>query len=222
VLSDTIVTLLRAGIITLEIAGGAWCVATVLGLAVSLIREVSPRPVRALVDFILTCIRGIPQLVVLYLLFFGLGGVGVNLSSLVAAILGLGLVETAFAAECFRGSLLTVRPGQRDAAHTLGLTWPQSMRFVVLPQCVPFLIPSLLNVFVGLLKLASIASAVGVSEILYKSQAIMNQDYQQGSLSILQVSLVVIILYLVFTVPLTKAVGRLETGLRAKPSGGQG
>lgn len=219
-LTSTITTLLSSGVVTLEIAFGSWVVAAVLGLVIATCRDISPRPVRWLVDFVLTCLRGIPQLLVLYILFFGLGGVGVNVPALLAAIVGLGLVDTAFAVECYRASLLTVRPGQRDAARTLGLSWFQTMRYVVLPQTVPFLIPALLNVLVGLMKLATIASAVGVSEILYKSQAIMNGDFQQGGLSILQVSLIVVILYLIFTVPLTKSVAHLEARLRAKPAAG--
>ena len=218
-LGSTITMLLRAGVTTLEIAFGAWVVTAVLGLIVEVCREISPRPVQWLLHFVLTCVRGVPQLVVLYILYYGLGGVGVNIPALAAAVLGLGLVDTAFAAECYRASMLTVRPGQRDAARVLGLSWAQGMRYVVFPQCIPFLIPALLNVFVGLLKLATIASGVGVGEILYKSQAIMSQDYQQDSLSILQVSLVVVILYLVFTVPLTRMVGFLESRLRARPAG---
>lgn len=219
-LGSTITTLLRSGVVTLEIAFGSWVVAAVLGLVLSTCREIAPRPLGWLIDFVLTCLRGLPQLLVLYILFFGLGGVGVNVPALVAAILGLGLVDTAFAVECYRASLLTVRPAQRDAARTLGLSWFQTMRYVVIPQTVPFLIPAMLNVLVGLMKLATMASAVGVSEILYKSQAIMNGDFQQGSLSILQVSLIVVVLYLIFTVPLTKSVARLEARLRAKPSAG--
>jgi His/Glu/Gln/Arg/opine family amino acid ABC transporter permease subunit len=219
-LVSTITTLLGSGVVTLEIAFGSWAVAAILGLVIATCRDISPRPVRWFVDFLLTCLRGIPQLLVLYILFFGLGGVGVNVPALLAAILGLGLVDTAFAVECYRASLLTVRPAQRDAARTLGLSWLQTMRYVVLPQTVPFLIPALLNVLVGLMKLATIASAVGVSELLYKSQAIMNGDFQQGGLSILQVSLIVVILYLIFTVPLTKSVARLEARLRAKPAAG--
>jgi His/Glu/Gln/Arg/opine family amino acid ABC transporter permease subunit len=219
-LGSTITTLLKAGVVSLEVALGAWAVAAVLGLVISTCREILPRPVGWLIDFILTCLRGLPQLIVLYVLFFGLGGQGINVPAMVAAIVGLGLVDTAFAVECFRASLLTVRPGQRDAARTLGLSWVQTMRFVVLPQTVPFLIPALLNVFVGLLKLATIASAIGVSEILYQSQAIMNGDFQQNSLSILQVSLIVVVLYLVFTVPLTRLVATLEARLRAKQAAG--
>lgn len=217
-LGGVVETLLRSGVVTLEIAFGAWVFAAVLGLVISACREITPRAVGWFIDFVLTCLRSVPQLVVLYILFFGLGGLGLNVPALVAAIVGLGLVDTAFAVECYRASLLTVRPEQRDAAHVLGLTWFQTMRFVVIPQTVPFLIPALLNVLVGLMKLATIASAVGVSELLYKSQAIMNGDYQKGSLSILQVSLVVVILYLIFTVPLTKSVAHLEARLRAKPA----
>jgi His/Glu/Gln/Arg/opine family amino acid ABC transporter permease subunit len=219
-LIQTIGTLLQSGLVTLEIAVGAWVVAAVLGLVLAAGREIAPAPVGWLIDFVLTCIRGVPQLLVLYILFFGLGGIGVNVPALVAAIFGLGVVDTAFAVECYRAGLLTVRPAQREAAATLGLSWAQTMRHVVLPQTVPFLLPSLLNVLVGLLKLATVASAVGVSEILYKSQAIMNGDFEQGGLSILQVSLIVVVLYLIFTVPLTRSVARLESRLRARPAAG--
>jgi His/Glu/Gln/Arg/opine family amino acid ABC transporter permease subunit len=215
---SVVAQLARAGVLTIEIATGSWFVSVVLGLIVAVMMEILPRPARWFVTLLLVCVRGVPQLVVMYLVFYGLGGLGINIPSLAAAIFSLGVVDGAFAAEYYRASLLTTPLGQRDAAFVLGLSRVQQLRFVLIPQGIPFLLPPLLNLFVGLLKLATIASGIGVSEILYQSQAIMNQDYKSGALNILQVSLVVIVLYLLFTIPVTKMIVRLERRLRLRPS----
>ena len=205
-MGDLFVDLLQGGVVTLQIATGAWVLGAMLGLALSISVDLGHGLTRVAVTAVSTILRSVPVLVILYVLYFGLGYVGLNLSSLLAAILGLGIAESAFLAEYYRAGIMTVPHAQRDAGASLGLSRFGVLRHVVIPQTVRFMTPPLLNSFAGLLKTATIASAIGAPEILYRGQA----DMQRVG-HLLAISALVIIIYVVFTVPLTRFVGVLES-----------
>jgi His/Glu/Gln/Arg/opine family amino acid ABC transporter permease subunit len=205
------VELLQGGVITLVVATGAWVVAAILGLVIAIMHETRMRGTRWPILITTLTLRSIPELVLIYLLFFGLGEIGIQMSPIVAAIMSLGLVDAVFNGEYFRASLMNVPQSQRDAGASIGLRPIAVFRKVVLPQALPFAIPPLMNSYAGLLKAATLASAVGVPEILYRSETIMSV---QGQLLI--VSTLVIVLYVVVTVPLTRLVGMLEKRARAQ------
>lgn len=203
--ADILGRLLQGAVVTLQVSIGSWCVAVVFGLLLALIIRARIRVLAPATGFVAVCLRALPQLVILYGVFFGLGGLGIELDPTLAAIVALGAMEGAFAAEVYRAAFSTVPDAQRDAGRSLGLSEFQIFRRVQWPQMVPFLIPPLLNLFVGLTKTATIASAVGVPEILYDGQALMNETFQIGLITSLT-----IVLYVVFTVPLTRLSARLE------------
>lgn len=196
---------------TVVIAAGAWVVAAVLGLAIAIVREFRLPVLAQALDVGVTVLRSLPQLVVIYLLFFGLAGIGIRIGATNATILALGITDAAFTAEFYRGGLRTVSERQREAGLSLGLSRLQVLRLVVVPQMVPFLIPPLLNVFVGLLKAATLASAVGAPDVLYRAHAII-----QRSGIIVPVLASVILVYVAVTWPLTQLVAVLESRVRAR------
>jgi His/Glu/Gln/Arg/opine family amino acid ABC transporter permease subunit len=205
--------LLPGALATIKIAGGAWLLALVIGMLMSYVRETGFRPLLWLVNGFTTLIRSIPELVMLYLVYFGIAYLGVRLDSLTAAIVALGVAESAFMAEYFRASLNTVTSSQRQAGLSLGLSQVKVLRLIVLPQAVPFAVPPLLNSFVGLLKTATLASAVGAVELLYAGQDLMNRTGQ-----VLPVAISLVVIYVVATLPLTALVGKLEYRARARAS----
>lgn len=194
--------------ITLEIAAGAWVLGTVLGLVLALARQPG-----GVVGFgaasVITVLRCVPPLVLLYVVFFGLAAEGITIPAVPAAAAALGLVEASFTAEYFRAGFLTVQSGQFDAARSLGLSRSSTFRLVVVPQAFIFAIPPLLNSFVALLKLATLASAVGAPEVLYRGQLVYEQSGQ-----ITTVVIVIILIYLLVTIPLTRAISVLERKLQ--------
>src|SRR5690606_14552813 len=123
--------------------------------------------------------------------------------------LALGISEGAFVSEYFRAAILTVTPRQRAAAASLGMSSMKTFRFVVLPQAIPFSIPPLVNAFVGLLKMATLASAVGAPELIYiaREQMALTGD-------ILQIATLIILVYVVITIPLTLAASEMESRVR--------
>ena len=211
VIQDIMPYLLPGALVTIEISVGAWVVSAVLGLILALARD-SRTPLLSLPTVgSIEIIRAVPQLVVLYIVFFGLSTVGINIDSLTAAIVGLGVSYAVFSAEYYRAGFLTVAHTQRDAGLSLGLTPLQVSRFVIIPQTIPFVVPPLLNSFIGLMKSATLASAVGAPELLYDGRNFMETTGQVAPAAV-----VILGLYIIATVPLTRMVKVLEQRIRAQ------
>jgi polar amino acid transport system permease protein len=203
--------IIPGALVTIEISVGAWLVSAVLGLALALMRD-TRRPLLTIpVSLSVEVIRAVPQLVILYIVFFGLGTVGINLDSLTAAILGLGVADAVFTAEYYRAGFLTIPHTQRDAGLSLGLKPLQVTRHVIIPQTIPFVVPPLLNSFVGLMKSATLASAVGAPELLYGGR-----NYMETTGRVAPAAVAIMGLYIVATLPLTRAVRNLEKRVRSR------
>lgn len=203
--------LLQGATTTFSIAFAAWALAGAVGLVIAMIRQANAPFVSPVLTILVLVLRSVPQLILVFILFFGLGSMGLRLGPFLSVVLALGITDAAFTAEVFRAGLRTVSERQREAGMSLGLSRVQVLRLVVLPQMVPFLIPPLLNTFVGLLKTATIASAVGAPEILYRAQSIITREG-----TIIAVAFSVIVLYVAVTLPLTYLVGVLEHRVRMR------
>lgn len=165
---------LAAGlVITLEVAVLGMAIALVLGLVVALgalSRHTGLQRVAAAWTGLL---RGIPLLVFMYWVYYGLSSwLGLSLSSLTAAVLAVGLTGSAYMAEVYRAGITSVDPGQREAALAGGLSEGVAFRRIVLPQALRLMLPPTVNVFVGLIKGATIVSVIGVADMLFVSQQI--------------------------------------------------
>jgi His/Glu/Gln/Arg/opine family amino acid ABC transporter permease subunit len=203
--------LLPGAVVTLEISIGAWAVSATLGLILALLRDTGKPLITLPATASVEVIRAIPQLVILYIVFFGLSALGINLDSLTAAIVGLGVADAVFTAEYYRAGFLTVAQSQRDAGFSLGLRPLQVARYIVVPQTIPFVVPPLLNSFIGLMKSATLASAVGAPEILYGGR-----NYMETTGHVAPAAVAIMGLYIIATVPLTRAVRSLERRIQAR------
>lgn len=148
----------------------------VTGLALAVLRSL-PGPVffplRAFAIGYADFFRGLPTILVIYLLGFGvpaLGISGVPRSELFWAVVALVLVYTAYVSEVYRAGIESIHPSQEAAARSLGLTRFQALRFVIVPQAVRRVIPPLLNDFIGLQKDTALVALVGVVEAFRESQ----------------------------------------------------
>src|SRR3954468_13101762 len=149
----------------------------VLALLVAIVRGLPGRgakPLRALAIAYTDFFRGTPIIIVAFIVGFGLPGLQIgfisNRSFTVYGIIALTLVYTAYVSEVFRAGIESVHPSQRSAARSLGLTYTQAMRYVVVPQAVRRVIPPLLNDFVGLQKDTAIVGVIGIAEVAQQSQ----------------------------------------------------
>ncbi|MGX7678651.1 amino acid ABC transporter permease [Jatrophihabitans sp. DSM 45814] len=198
--------LLKAGIVTLELTVGSWLFAVVLGVLLAVLRHLGGPLVAAIVTVYVAVSRALPQLVFLYLIYFGLPEVNINLPSKLAAIVGLGMTEAGFIAEYFRSGIITVAGMQEEAGTSIGFGRLTTFRIIVFPQAAVVALPALINSFIGLLKLATLASALGAPEILYEGTLQISRTGRVGA-----IATVLIGVYVVFTYPAIRLVGRLES-----------
>jgi polar amino acid transport system permease protein len=175
-------------------------------------------PLRILAAAYTDLFRGVPTILVIALLGFGMPGLrlqGVPSSPVFWAIVALTLVYSAYVAEVYRAGIDSIHPSQLSAARSLGLSRGQSMRFVVLPQAVRRVIPPLLNDFIGLQKDSALVAFLGYTEALRRAQIISASDFNFTPFVVLA------LVYVVITIPQARFVDWLiERDRRKRQAGG--
>jgi len=177
----------------------------VFALAIAIVRGLpgpAAKPLRALAIAYADFFRGTPIILVAFLVGFGLPGLQLgyisNRSVEAYGITALTLVYTAYVTEVYRAGIEAVHPSQRAAARSLGLSYMQSMRYVVIPQAVRRVIPPLLNDFIGLQKDTAIVSVIGVSEAVLSAGQFSNRNGDFPSY------LVAAVFFILITIPLAR------------------
>jgi polar amino acid transport system permease protein len=177
----------------------------VLALALALVRGLpgpAAKPLRALAIVYTDFFRGTPLILVAFIIGFGVPGLQLGYISnqhvIVYGIAALTLVYTAYVTEVYRAGIESVHPSQRAAARSLGLTYWQAMRHVVIPQAVRRVIPPLLNDFVGLQKDTAIISVIGVGEATQLAQQFSTQNNDFPSL------VAAAVFFILLTIPLAR------------------
>jgi len=171
--------MLYAGLVfTIPITLISFFLGLLLGFIVALIRLYGPAPLKNVVRFYVWIIRGTPLLVQLFLIFYALPSVGITLDAFPAAVIGFTLNVGAFTSEVIRATLLSVAKGQWEAAHSIGMSWGQSLRYIILPQAARVAVPPLSNTFISLVKDTSRASVITGPELFLAAQRIAAVTYQ--------------------------------------------
>jgi polar amino acid transport system permease protein len=175
-------------------------------------------PIRAIAVIYADLFRGIPTILVVLMLGFGmpaLGVSGVPISPFFWAVVALVLVYTAYVSEVYRSGIESVHPSQEAAARSLGLSRTAALRYVVLPQAVRRVIPPLLNDFIGLQKDTALVNVIGAMDAFNQAKIIEANHFNLSPVT------TVGILFVVFTVPQTRFVDRLlEREQRRTQAGG--
>ncbi|PJF12831.1 amino acid ABC transporter permease [Raoultella ornithinolytica] len=171
--------MLYAGLVfTIPITLISFSLGLLLGFIVALIRLYGPASLKSVVRFYVWIIRGTPLLVQLFLIFYALPSVGITLDAFPAAVIGFTLNVGAFTSEVIRATLLSVAKGQWEAAHSIGMSWGQSLRYIILPQAARVAVPPMSNTFISLVKDTSLASVITVPELFLAAQRIAAVTYQ--------------------------------------------
>src|SRR5262245_7905379 len=152
-----------------------------LGLLAALMRLSRHRVPRDVARFYIWLMRGTPLLVQLIIIYTGLPQLGLRLTVIQSALVGLGLNEGAYLAEIIRAGILSVPRGQFDAARAVGMRYWTMLRVVILPQAARVIIPPLGNNFNGLLKTTSLASVISLEELLRRSQMLIQLELDRKS-----------------------------------------
>jgi His/Glu/Gln/Arg/opine family amino acid ABC transporter permease subunit len=162
-------------VLTIYLAVAVIITGLAVGLALALLRTAQIRPFNWVIVFFVDLLRALPPLVIIVLFYFALPYIGVRMSGVTATWASLSLVLAAFAEEIFWAGILAVPKGQWEAARSTGLTFSQTLVFVVLPHAIRLTIPPLTNRAIAITKGTALASVVGVPEIL--TQAITGESF---------------------------------------------
>lgn len=144
-----------------------------------------PAPLRWLVRGFSDIIRGIPILVLIFFVYYGLPVAGLNLQPFNAAILALTLFKTAQVIENVRGAIGSIPRGQMDAARSIGLTFPQRLLYVIAPQAVRRFLPPWINGVTDAVKGSALVSLLGVSDLMHSIQQVIGRTYEALPLYVL-------------------------------------
>ena len=182
----------------------SFLLALILGILVSLVRISRFSLLRFLGKIYVDVIRGVPLLVQIFFIYFGLGRV-LNLDRFLAGVIAIGVCYSAYLAEIIRAGIQSVGKGQYEAALSLGMTFPQTMRFVIFPQALRFIIPPAANEFIASLKDSSLVSIIGLRELTRAGREYYSQFFVD-----FQTWLMVGLIYLVLTLSLSRLIAWLE------------
>lgn len=158
--------LLKGTLVTLELTFFSLILGLIIAILVSFGQLYGNKAIQFIFLVYERVFRSIPLLVVLFLIFYGLPLIGIRLDPLIASILGLGLISSAYQSQIFRGAILSIDKGQIDAAYSLGMSKIQTFANIILPQAMRLSLPGWTNEASVVLKDTSLAYALGVIELL--------------------------------------------------------
>ena len=194
---DALPLLLAGAGITIEMTALSVGFGLLIGMTVGIARFAN-----CYVDFI----RGTPLLVQIFLVYFALPGIiGHRVDPYFAAISACSINSGAYIAEIFRAGIQSIDKGQMEAGRSLGMSWAQTMRYVIMPQAFKRIIPPLGNEFIAMLKDSSLVSVIGFEELTRRGQLIIARTYAS-----FEIWMAVAVIYLIMTFTVARLVGMLE------------
>lgn len=172
------------------------------GIIIGALRVYAPKRIRRIADWHVTLVRGVPLLVQLFIIYYGLPSIGIRFEPYTAGVIGFTLCSSAYHSEYIRGAFLSISHGQIKAAQALGFSGLQSVLWVVIPQAVRRALPGCGNEFIYLIKYSSLASAIVMMDLTGEAVALAGQEYKYtevylplGAYYLLLTSICTLVLY---------------------------
>jgi polar amino acid transport system substrate-binding protein len=200
-------------LLSIALIAVAYPAAIPLGLATAFLKMSKLAPLRWIASLYINVIRGTPLFLQIYIVFFGLPLIGIRAPDFVLSVIVLAFNSAAYMAEIFRGGIQSISKGQFEAASSLGMTYAQAMAFVIIPQTVKRVLPTMTSEFILLFKDTALLSAVGIFELMMNSK---NSAANSGNVTAYTVAAVY---YLIITIPLINWVQGLEARLALSETG---
>ncbi|MBR3722812.1 MAG: amino acid ABC transporter permease [Selenomonadaceae bacterium] len=198
--------LLTGAAVTVEITALSITLGIIIGLFAGIARISKIRPLRYAAAVYVDFFRGTPLLVQIFIIYFALPLLtGQRIDPFIAAITACGINSGAYVAEIFRAGITSVDKGQMEAGRSLGMTWVDTMRYIIIPQAFRRVIPPLGNEFIALLKDSSLVSVIGFEELTRNGQLIIARTY-----GAMEIWLSVAVIYLIMTLSISRFVAYLE------------
>ncbi|WP_027720201.1 amino acid ABC transporter permease [Maridesulfovibrio zosterae] len=197
-------SLLKGASMTLLLVFVTMIVSPIGGLFIALGRIGKTQPFSGISWFIIWFFRGTPLLLQLFFIYYGLPALGITLSPLAAALIGLGINYSAYLAEIIRAGILSIEDGQTEAAKALGMTYSQTMRRVIIPQTYKRIIPPFANEFIALIKDTALVSTIAMVELMRAADQMFNAYFN------VTVLVFAAVIYLIFTTMFTFFFEKIE------------
>lgn len=205
-IGDSLPLLIAGAGVTIEITAISVGLGFILGLVVSVCRLSGWKILKAVAVCYVNILRGTPLLVQIFLIYFALPMlIGQRINPFLAAVAACSINSGAYVSEIFRAGIQAVDRGQMEAGRSLGLSWMQTMWYIILPQAFRKVIPPLGNEFISMTKETSLVSVIGFEELTRRGQLIIAKTY--GSF---EIWLTVAAIYLVMTLSIAQLVSYLE------------
>ena len=169
--------LLKGAILTIEVSLVSMAFATVVGIVLGAASLSHFAPLRWLVKGYVLFVRGVPALVLILLIYFAPPAFGIDIPGFWAAVIALTVNAGAYNTEIIRSGIVAIDPGQTEAARAIGLTWPKTLAYVLLPQALRKVIPPLTNELISLVKTTPLLSVISLLELTGAGKAIVAEKY---------------------------------------------
>jgi polar amino acid transport system permease protein len=167
----------RGLFVTIEISALVILLSLAAGLLLGVIVTYGPLPARLVIHLFSDVIRGIPILVLIFAVYYGLPVTGLNLNNFTSAVIALALFSTAQIIEIARGALQSIHHGQTEAAKAIGLTFTQRLAYVIFPQALRRFLPPWINSVTDIVKGSALVSLVGVVDLMLAIQQVIGRTY---------------------------------------------
>ncbi len=184
-------------------------IGVMLGVILALMKLSNKKILNLIAAAYIEFIRGTPVLVQLYIVFYGLPHLGISLPDFVAGIIALSVNSSAYVAEIIRAGIQAVDKGQMEAARSLGMPPAMAMRYIIIPQAIKNILPALGNEFIVVIKESSIASIIGIHELMYNADTVRGNIFQP-----FEPLIVAAIMYFLMTFTLSKIIGTFERRMK--------
>ena len=203
---DNLPLLLQGALVTIEITVLSVGCGFFVGMLVALANLSNFKLIRLLARCYVDIIRGTPLLVQIFLIYFALPMIiGQTINPFVAAVTACSINSGAYVSEIFRAGIQSIDKGQMEACRSLGLSWAQTMRYIIMPQAFKAIIPPLGNEFIAMLKDSSLVSVIGFEELTRRGQLIIAKTYAS-----FEIWGTVAVIYLIMTISISQLVAYLE------------
>jgi polar amino acid transport system permease protein len=197
--------LLQGAFLTLKISIISLASGLIFGLLIALLKLSRNKLFKGIAGFYVWIVRSTPLLIQLFIIYFGLPQIGIKLEPFWAGVLGLAINTGAYNAETIRSGIVSIPPGQTEAARSLGMSSALTMRRIILPQAFRIVMPSLGNNFIILIKDTSLVSTITLVELTLTSQRLIGSTYKP-----FEIYLMAAFLYAILTTSISFLIHKYE------------
>ena len=198
-------------VVTIQASALGVLFGSALGIFIGAFRVMPFKPLRWLMATYIYVLRGTPLMIRLFLIYFGLPALGINLEAFTAGIIGIGINSSGYVGEIVRGGIEGVAQGQWEASKMLGLSYWQTMKIIILPQAIRHMLPAIGNEFVTLIKESSLLSVLAISDLTMVGQQVRSVTYAS-----FETFIFVALVYLFLTSVTSGALQLLESRWKVK------